>query len=429
MNTITIENIEKESQEGESFVSRAKDAAKRLKEVLNPTPLVQNLNYSNRFSANIYFKREDLQVVRSYKIRGAYNKITSLTESQKLNGIVCASAGNHAQGVAYSCQKLGISGTIFMPNITPKQKIKQVEMFGKSFVNVVLTGDTYDDSYNEAQAYCNEHDKTFVHPFNDEKVIEGQATVGLEILESSHEKIDYLFLPVGGGGLSSGVGSIFSKLSPDTKIIGIEPAGAPSMKSSIDSGKVVELNKIDAFVDGAAVKRVGEKTFNICKEVLTEMITIPEGKICSTILQLYNEEAIVVEPAGALSIAALDLYKEEIKDKNVVCVVSGGNNDITRTEEIKERSLLYEGLKHYFIVRFPQRSGALQEFLTEVLGPGDDIVHFEYSKKNSREKGPALIGIELQNKENLQTLFSNLKSKSFVYEYLNDRQDLLQYLV
>ena len=430
MEASLLDNMEiVDSKEENSFVAKVRQAAIGLKDIINPTPLAKNLNYSDAFSANICFKREDLQIVRSYKIRGAYNKIMSLNKAQKTKGIVCASAGNHAQGVAYSCQQLAIMGTIFMPNITPKQKIKQVEMFGKHFIDIVLTGDTYDDSYHEAQVYCNDENKTFIHPFNDQKVIEGQATVGLEILTSTKEKIDYLFLPVGGGGLAAGVGSIFKALSPETKIIGIEPSGAPSMKTSIDLGKVTELDKIDAFVDGAAVKRVGDITYGICKDVLTDMVTIPEGKVCTTILKLYNEEAIVAEPAGALAISALDLYKDEIKGKNVVCVISGSNNDITRTEEIKERSLLYEGLKHYFIIRFPQRAGALQEFLTEVLGPGDDIVHFEYSKKNSREKGPALIGIELQKKENLEALFSNLKLKNFVYEYLNDRQDLLQYLV
>lgn len=430
METSLLDNIESvDSNEVNSFLARVRQAAIGLNDIINPTPLAKNLNYSDAFSANIYFKREDLQIVRSYKIRGAYNKIISLNKAQQTKGIVCASAGNHAQGVAYSCHQLGIKGTIFMPNITPKQKIKQVEMFGKHFIDIVLTGDTYDDSYHEAQVYCNNENKAFIHPFNDQKVIEGQATVGLEILNSTKEKIDYLFLPVGGGGLAAGVGSIFKELSPDTKIIGIEPSGAPSMKTSIDLGAVTALDKIDAFVDGAAVKRVGDITFDICKDVLSDMVTIPEGKVCTTILKLYNEEAIVVEPAGALAISALDLYKEEIKGKNVVCVISGSNNDITRTEEIKERSLLYEGLKHYFIIRFPQRSGALKEFLTEVLGPGDDIVHFEYSKKNNREKGPALIGIELQKKENLEALFTNLKLKKFVYEYLNDRQDLLQYLV
>ncbi|MEP1779216.1 threonine ammonia-lyase IlvA [Reichenbachiella sp.] len=401
----------------------------KLNNVVVRTPLMKNLNFSDKYEGNVFFKREDLQAVRSYKIRGAYNKISSLSDEENKNGIVCASAGNHAQGVAYSCQKLGIRGTIFMPNVTPKQKIGQVKMFGKDMVDVVLTGDTFDDAYREAMDFCDKNKATFVHPFDDEKVIEGQGTVALEILEDSDGPIDFLFVPIGGGGLASGAITTFKTLSPNTKIIGVEPQGAPAMKESISSGENVVLPKIDTFIDGAAVRQVGNKTLEICKDGLDDIILVPEGKVCSMILQLYNQEAIVVEPAGALSLAALDFYKNEIKGKNVVCVVSGSNNDITRTEEIKERSLLYEGIKHYFIIRFPQRAGALREFLTEVLGPGDDIVHFEYSKKNSRERGPALIGLELQNKESLGDLFDRLKTKSFVFEYLNGKPDLMQYLV
>lgn len=401
----------------------------KLNNVVVRTPLMPNLNFSEKYEANIFFKREDLQTVRSYKIRGAYNKISSLSESEKARGIVCASAGNHAQGVAYSCFKLGIHGTIFMPSVTPKQKINQVKMFGKVRIDVVLIGDTFDDAYNESMTFCKEQGATFVHPFDDEKVIEGQGTVALEILEDADGPIDYLFVPIGGGGLAAGAITAFQTLSPSTKIIGVEPEGAPAMQAAIKEGTNLVLPKIDTFIDGAAVRQVGAKTLDVCKEGLDDLILVPEGKVCSMILQLYNQEAIVVEPAGALSLAALDLYKDEIKGKNVVCVISGSNNDITRTEEIKERSLLYEGIKHYFILRFPQRAGALKEFLSEVLGPGDDIVHFEYSKKNSREKGPALIGIETPKKENLKGLFERMEEKNFVYEYLNDKPDLMQYLV
>lgn len=401
----------------------------KLNNVVVRTPLMKNLNFSERYQADISFKREDLQAVRSYKIRGAYNKISSLKDTERANGIVCASAGNHAQGVAYSCHKLGIKGTIFMPSVTPKQKIGQVRMFGKDMVEVVLVGDTFDDAYNQAMDYCEKHQATFVHPFDDEKVIEGQATVALEILEDADGPIDYLFVPIGGGGLAAGAITALRTLSPNTKIIGVEPSGAPAMKDSIAQGTNLILPKIDTFIDGAAVKQVGAKTLEICKDGLDDIVLVPEGKVCSMILQLYNQEAIVVEPAGALSLAALDFYAEKIKGKKVVCVISGSNNDITRTEEIKERSLLYEGIKHYFIIRFPQRAGALREFLTEVLGPGDDIVHFEYSKKNSREKGPALIGIELQNKESLQELFEKMETKSFIFEYLNEKPDLMHYLV
>lgn len=342
-------------------LEHVKRAANTLQGVVAVTPLMNSLTYSKAFHSNIMLKREDLQLVRSYKIRGAYNKISTLTEEEKQRGIVCASAGNHAQGVALSCKLLGIQGTIYMPSPTPKQKVEQVEMFGESFVSIVLKGDTFDDSYKAAMINCQAEQKTFVHPFDDEKVIEGQATVALEILSQSSETIDYIFVPVGGGGLASGVSSVIKLISPTTKVIGVEPEGAPSMQKAFLYGEPVELPQIEKFVDGAAVQRVGDKTFAICQQHLDAMITVSEGKVCQTILELYNKDAIVVEPAGALTLSALDQFKDEIKGKNVVCVVSGSNNDITRTAEIKERALLHANLKHYFIVRFPQRAGALKE--------------------------------------------------------------------
>lgn len=388
-----------------------------------------NLTFSEKYQANVLFKREDLQVVRSYKIRGAHNKIGGLSTEEQSRGVVCASAGNHAQGVAYSCQILGVQATIFMPAPTPKQKVEQVRFFGKEFVDVVLLGDTFDDAYHLAKDYSTKERSLFIHPFDDEQVIEGQGTVGLEILDASKSPVDYLFLPVGGGGLSSGVSTVFKQLSPDTKIIGVEPEGAPAMQRSYESGINVVLDKIDKFVDGAAVQSVGEKTLQICLQNLDQVVTVPEGLICSTMLSLYNRDAIVVEPAGALSLAALEQFAEDIKGKTVVCVLSGSNNDISRTEEIRERALLYEGLKHYFIVRFPQRAGALKEFLVEVLGPEDDIVHFEYTKKTSREKGPALIGIEHQKKEDFEPLRRRMAEKNFNAEYLNEMPDLFGYII
>ncbi len=400
-----------------------------LNEVILHTPLQKNFNLSEEFDANILLKREDLQVVRSYKLRGAYNKIVQLSKEELANGVVCASAGNHAQGVAYSCQKLEIKGKIYMPATTPKQKIKQVKMFGKSFVDVILTGDTYDDAHNAAMNDCEKTGMAFIHPFDDPQIIEGQATVGIEILQDTKQHIDYIFIPIGGGGLAAGVGAYFKQMSPNTKIIGVEPAGAPSMEKSVAAGKVIEMKKIDKFVDGAAVQKVGETTFEVCKEVIDDYIAVPEGCICTKILELYNQDAIVIEPAGALSIAALGFYKEKIKGKNVVCIVSGSNNDITRTEEIKERSMLYEGLKHYFIVRFPQRAGALRTFVDVVLGPNDDVTHFEYSKKNNREKGPALIGIEVQKKEDYHGLVQRMEENGFIYEYINEKEDLFRLLI
>ncbi len=404
-------------------------AQQNIKGVVQATPLVFMKNFSERYQANVYFKREDLQVVRSYKIRGAYNKIQGLTESQLQNGIVCASAGNHAQGVAFACKSLKVYGTIFMPVTTPHQKIDQVRMFGGEFIEIKLYGDSFDDSQEAANEFCNANKSTFVHPFDDLDVIAGQGTVGLEILKDISDPIDYLFLPVGGGGLASGVGSVFKTLSPATKIIGVEPKGAPSLTNSLEKGENTTLDHIEKFVDGAAVKRMGDITFQFCKELLHSVVLIDEGLICSTILKVYNENALVAEPAGALSIAALENYKDHIKGKTVVCVVSGGNNDITRMEEMKERALFYEGLKHYFIIKFPQRAGALKEFVVDVLGPNDDIAYFEYTKKHNRDKGPAVVGIELDSKEDFEPLVIRMKQKGFLGEYLNEKPELFQFLI
>lgn len=410
-------------------IKNAKEAASVLKGVASYTPLQVNHNQSRVYDANVLFKREDLQQVRSYKIRGAYNKISSLHTSELTNGVVCASAGNHAQGVAYACRVKKIKGTIFMPTPTPKQKVEQVKMFGEEWIEIVLVGDTFDEASNLAMDFCKKNAMSFIHPFDDMKVIEGQATIGLELLEQLSEPIDYLFLPVGGGGLAAGVSSVFKLLSPETKIIGVEPKGAPSMSTAIKIGDNISLEIIDKFIDGASVQKVGDLNFTICRQNLDEMVTVEEGKVCQTILELYNKDAIVVEPAGALSVAVLDMYAEEIKGKNVVCLISGSNNDITRTEEIKERALLYLGIKHYFLVRFPQRAGALKEFISEVLGPKDDITHFEYSKKHNRNTGPAVIGIELGGDETVEVIKERMVERNFYGEYLNDHSDLFQLLV
>ena len=410
-------------------IQEVKEAMLRIKSVVTTTPLLLSTRLTKIFEANIFLKREDLQQVRSYKIRGAYNKISSLSETDKQKGIVCASAGNHAQGVALSCKILDIKGDIYMPVTTPQQKIEQVQMFGESNVNIILQGDTFDDSNNAAILFAREKGKTFVPPFDDEKVIEGQATIGLEILDQADVPIDYVFVPIGGGGLSAGVSSIIKALSPQTKVIGVEPLGAASMKKAFEEGHPVELSEIDKFVDGASVKKVGNLNYEICKQFLDDIVIVPEGKVCQTILDLYNRDAIVVEPAGALTISSLDFYREKIKGKNVVCVVSGSNNDITRTAEIKERALLYANLKHYFIVRFPQRAGALKEFVAEILGKTDDITYFEYSKKHNRENGPAVVGIELKNEADLQPLINRMKAHNFYGDYLNNKPDLFQFLI
>ena len=403
-------------------------AADRLQGIAHHTPLQLNSNLSRKYMANVYLKREDLQVVRSYKLRGAYNMMRSLRYEKIAKGVVCASAGNHAQGFAYSCKKLNVRGVVFMPVITPKQKVNQTKMFGDDSIEIRLTGDTYDDCAVAAKRFTEEHDMTFIPPFDDVRIIEGQATVAMEIL-SDKPNIDFVFIPVGGGGLSAGVGSYFKTFSPNTKIIGVEPQGAPAMYEALKAGRPVTLSHIDRFVDGAAVKRVGDLTFPICKEVLDDMRLVPEGKACSTILRLYNEDAIVVEPAGALSIAALDDFAKEIKGKNVVCIVSGSNNDIDRMQEIKERSLQYEGLKHYFLINFAQRPGALKEFVNKVLGPTDDITRFEYMQKTNKEMGPALVGIELQSRSDYEALMQKLDEHQISYTELNNNDTLFGYLV
>lgn len=405
-------------------------ARTRLQEVALHTPLQVQPHLSEKYGCEVWLKREDLQPVRSYKIRGAYNKMATLTTDQRARGVVCASAGNHAQGVAWACLHLHIRGRIFMPSVTPKQKVDKVRLFGREAVEVILTGDTFDDAYREALACAREKGRTFIHPFDDLRIIEGQATIGLEILDDcGKQPPDLLLLPIGGGGVAAGVASVFRQLHPDTTIIGVEPAGAPAMYESFRQGRLVSLSKIDPFVDGAAVRQVGQHTFHICHQTLDEVITVPEGLVCSLILDLYNEEGIVVEPAGALTTAALRLLAPHWQGKKVVCLISGSNNDITRMEEIKERAMLYEGLKHYFLINFAQRPGALREFLNHVLGPDDDITRFEYTRKNNRERGPALVGIELKHPEDYQALIRRMKQHGIGYQTLNDNPMLFEMLV
>ncbi len=403
-------------------------ASQRLKQVVKHTPLEYNARLSERYNCEIYLKREDLQVVRSYKLRGAYNMISQLTDEESARGVVCASAGNHAQGVAFSCNKKGIKGVIFMPEITPKQKVSQTEMFGNGNVEIILTGDTFDDCLLEALAYTQAHQMTFIPPFDNYQIIEGQGTVGVEILEDLPDT-EVVIMPIGGGGLAAGTGSYLKQQNPDILCIGVEPEGAPSMLNAFEHGGPVTLPDIDRFVDGAAVKTVGKLTFGLCNEVLDDMLLVAEGKVCTTMLKLYNEDAIVVEPAGALSVAVLDACKDKIAGKKVVCVISGGNNDIDRMQEIKEKSLLYEGLKHYFIVRFPQRPGALKLFVNNVLGPHDDITRFEFIKKTEKERGPALVGIELKSASDYPALLKRMEEYRFDVIELNRDQTLFEFLV
>lgn len=411
-----------------SFSQMVLQARERLKTVVLPTRLEQHAGLSEHYQCSVYLKREDQQLVRSYKIRGAYNMISSLPDSVLAKGVVCASAGNHAQGVAYSCKALKVKGTIFMPVITPQQKIRQTRMFGGDYVDIRLTGDTFDDCAAAARSFTEAQQQTFIPPFDDLRIISGQATIGAEVLEVVPNP-DYVIFPIGGGGLCAGAGSYIHEHAPHATLFGAEPEGAPSMYEALKAGAPVTLDTIDRFVDGAAVKRVGDLTYSMCSKILKDVIRVPEGKVCSTILELYDSSAIVLEPAGALAIAALDSVQEQIRGKKVVCIIGGGNNDIDRMQEIKERSLQYEGLKHYFLIRFAQRPGALKEFVSHVLGPTDDIVRFEYMQKHNKETGPALVGIELQHKEDYQQLLDNMRTYQVNFTELNKDDNLFSYIV
>ena len=405
------------------------EAAVRLAAVIFRAPLQRSNRLSKRYGANILIKREDLQEVRSFKIRGAYNRIDSMSPEERERGVVCASAGNHAQGVAFACEALGIQATIFMPEITPTQKIDRVKHFGGELVEVRLVGDSYDDANAAAQAFCSERHAVFVHPFDDVLTIAGQGTVGKELYDELGERLDVVVTGIGGGGLASGIASYLERRSPATRVIGVEPAGSPSMLESIRQGRVVSLDSIDTFVDGAAVKKVGEVTFEICRKLLERVVVVAEGKICTTVIELYQNEGIIAEPAGALAVSALDDLADEIRGTTTVCILSGGNNDILRYPEIMERSLVHQGRKHYFIVEFAQKPGQLRQFVDRALGPTDDIVRFEYMKKTNKERGAALVGIELKDKADLEPLLQRMDEIQLNHRPLESEELLYDYLI
>jgi len=410
-------------------IQQIEEATERLEGVAIKTPLQYSKRMSEKFGAKIYIKREDLQEVRSFKIRGAYNKISSLSVAEKKRGLVAASTGNHAQGVALSCALLKIKGTIFMPTVTPNQKIEKVKHFGGKFITIKLVGNTFDDAVNASIKYRDTHNISYIHPFEDEKTIIGQGTIGKEIYEQMNHQIDIVISPIGGGGIVSGIASYLKQKSPKIKIYGAEAEGAASMAKSFEENKVVSLGEFDTFVDGAAVNRVGKVTFEICKKYLEKVLIVPVGRICKTMIDLYQNEGIIAEPAGALSIAALSSLREEIKGKIVVCILSGGNNDFMRYPEILEKSLVYQGLKHYFIIEFAQKPGQLKLFLDKALGPTDDIVRFEYMKKTNKEKGAALVGIELKDKNDLAPFLQRLEKIGINYRKLSNKEMLYDYII
>lgn len=405
------------------FHDKARAATAAMRDVFPATPLQRNTLLSERFGADIWLKREDLSPVRSYKIRGAFN---AMRKQAGKDLFVCASAGNHAQGVAYMCRHLGVRGVIFMPVTTPQQKVQKTRMFGGDRIEVHLTGDYFDDTLAAAQVWCEEHGGHFLPPFDDADVIEGQASVAVEIEEQLGRAPDHVILPVGGGGMSAGVASWFGDRA---HCLFVEPQGGACLRAALAAGHPVKLDHVDNFVDGAAVGRIGDKTFALLRHVhLSDVLVLSEDRICTTLIEMLNVEGIVLEPAGALSIEAVTDVQSFIRGRTVVCVVSGGNFDFERLPEVKERAQRYSGVKKYLILRLPQRPGALKEFLG-ILGPDDDIARFEYMKKSARNFGSVLIGIETTKPENFVRLFAHLDEAGFTYTDITTDETLAQFVI
>ena len=403
-------------------------AAERLEGIANRTPLQMSHRLSADTGANILLKREDLQPVRSYKIRGAYNLISQLTPEQRQNGVICASAGNHGQGVAHACASLGVQAMIFVPTTTPRQKRERMLSLGGEYVKLMVTGDTYDDSSRSAREAADQFGMVMVPAFDDPRTIAGQGTVAREIVDQLGEAPDVVIVPVGGGGMISGVTTWLAEHCPDTKVIGVEPEGARCLQAALEAGGPVELESIDTFVDGAAVRKVGEAPYSIMSTLSADLYSVPEGRVCSEMLQLYQVDGIIAEPAGALATSVLGQWNPE-PGQTVVAILSGGNNDVSRYAEVIERALIYEGRKHYFLVNFPQEPGALRRFLEEILGPGDDITHFEYVKKNNRELGPALVGLELSSKDDFTQLMERIAESNIDIEMIDPQSPTFRYLI
>jgi len=410
-----------------SFQDMARIAERAMREVFPETPLLRNAHLSEKYDADIWLKREDLSPVRSYKLRGAFNAMRKVLEERPDQSLfVCASAGNHAQGVAYMCQHFGVKGVIFMPVTTPQQKIQKTQVFGGDAIEIKLIGDYFDDTLAEAQRFCAAQGGCFLAPFDDADVIEGQASVAVEIAVQMGRAPDHIILPVGGGGLSSGVRAFFG---PRCQYTFVEPSGGRSLAAALAAGEPVTLDKVDSFVDGAAVARIGALPFAKLADVNpSDVVAAPEDRICTTMIEMLNLEGIVLEPAGALAVDALADVADDIRGKTVVCVTSGGNFDFERLPEVKERAQRYAGLKKYFILRLPQRPGALKDFL-EILGPEDDISRFEYMKKSARNFGSVLIGIETGRPENFSKLFSRLDAGGYTYTDITSDETLAQFVI
>jgi threonine dehydratase len=412
------------------FRHRAEAAADAVHSLFDPTPLQRNDHLSAEYGAEIWLKREDLTPVRSYKLRGAFNAMRKVRSANPGQGhFVCASAGNHAQGVAYACRHFGVKGTIFMPVTTPQQKIAKTRTFGGDAIEIRLTGDYFDDTLRAAQDFCAKEGAHFLSPFDDADVIEGQAGVAVEMLAQLGRAPDVLVVPVGGGGLSAGMTAYLHAVGATTEVVYVEPVGAPSLAAALAVGAPQTLPRIDSFVDGAAVARIGARPFDVLRSVHPrDVMTVSEDRLCTTILSMLNVEGIVLEPAGALSVDALKDLKDRIAGRTVVCVTTGGNFDFERLPEVKERSQRAAGLKKYFILRLPQRPGALRDFLL-TLGPDDDIARFEYLKKSNRNFGSVLLGIETTDPANFPMLFARMEAGGFAYRDITADEVLAEFLV
>ena len=409
-----------------------------LSDVVEKTPVMLSERLSDLIGVPVYLKREDMQKCRSFKVRGAYFRMSTLSEEERRRGVVCASAGNHAQGLAYACAQLKVRGTIYLPSNTPKQKRQRIETIGGDWVEQVIVDGTFDRANAQAQEAARHSGRTYVHPYDDPCTIAGQGTIAVELEDQVLSEAAAVLVPVGGGGLLSGITTWIRSRFPDIKIYGVEPTGAASMAAAMEADQIVSLPSVDPFVDGTAVGRAGELPYSIVKELVDDILVVPEGAVCTEMLDLYHSDGVIAEPAGALASAAARMHFSDPEQRNellggkdgaIVAIVSGGNNDMTRYAEIMERSLRHEGLRHYFLVTFPQQPGALRSFLEDVLGPGDDIVHFEYTKKNNRDSGPALVGIDLADRKDITGLRARMEASPLHVEELRPDSEIYRLVI
>ncbi len=415
MNTVSAKDIEV--------------AAGVLAKVASKTPLQKSERLSSEVGRPVYLKREDLQICRSFKVRGAYVRMAAMDEDERKAGVVCASAGNHAQGVAYACSKLGIKGTIFLPASTPRQKRKRIATIGGKWVEPVIVAGDFDEANRVAAAAAKEGGKVYVHPYDDPYTIAGQGSIAVDLDSQLPADTDMVLIPVGGGGLIAGMATWLKAHRPGIRIVGVESAGAASMKAALQAGNPVSLERVDSFVDGTAVGRAGDLTYQIVRELVDDIVVVPEGAVCTEMLDLYHSEGVIAEPAGALASAAARNFLPQIPNGSVVCLISGGNNDLSRYAEVTERSGRYEGLRHYFLVTFNQEPGALRSFLNDVLSEGEDIIYFQYTKKNNRDTGPALVGIELPDSTDIKGLRRRMAASPLQVQEIDPSSQIFKILV